>query len=52
MSHEWMSFSSSSQVSVVSFECELRCELETRFKQIQARLKAVSEETEEVKHNR
>ncbi|CAG07448.1 unnamed protein product, partial [Tetraodon nigroviridis] len=39
------------QVSEVSFECELRCELETRFKQIQARLKVVSEETEEAHKN-
>uniref|UniRef100_H2UQB1 Rho GTPase activating protein 4a n=1 Tax=Takifugu rubripes TaxID=31033 RepID=H2UQB1_TAKRU len=35
------------QVSEVNFECELSCELETRFKQIQTRLKAVSMETEE-----
>ncbi|XP_029291151.1 rho GTPase-activating protein 4-like isoform X2 [Cottoperca gobio] len=35
------------QVSEVSAECEMRCELETRFKQIQTRLKAVTEETEE-----
>ncbi|XP_047449468.1 SLIT-ROBO Rho GTPase-activating protein 3-like [Mugil cephalus] len=35
------------QVSEVSAECEVRCELETRFKQIQTRLKAVSQETEE-----
>ncbi|XP_071332223.1 SLIT-ROBO Rho GTPase-activating protein 3-like [Trachinotus anak] len=39
------------QVSEVSAECEMRCELETRFKQIQARLKAVSQETEEVSKN-
>lgn len=36
------------QVSEVSAECEMRCELETRFKQIQTRLKAVCEETDEV----
>ncbi|KAM9350613.1 rho GTPase-activating protein 4a [Symphorus nematophorus] len=35
------------QVSEVSAECEMRCELETRFKQIQTRLKAVTQETEE-----
>lgn len=35
------------QVSEVSAECEMRCELETRFKQIQTRLKVVTEETEE-----
>uniref|UniRef100_UPI0037E8D195 rho GTPase-activating protein 4-like n=1 Tax=Semicossyphus pulcher TaxID=241346 RepID=UPI0037E8D195 len=35
------------QVSEVSAECEMRCELETRFKQIQTRLKAVTEEAEE-----
>ncbi|XP_043983985.1 rho GTPase-activating protein 4a [Gambusia affinis] len=35
------------QISEVSAECELRCEMETRFKQIQARLKTVTEETEE-----
>ncbi|XP_044207019.1 rho GTPase-activating protein 4a [Thunnus albacares] len=35
------------QVSEVSAECEMRCELETRFKQTQARLKAVTQETEE-----
>ncbi|KAM9785543.1 rho GTPase-activating protein 4-like [Neosynchiropus ocellatus] len=35
------------QVSQVSAEGEVRCELETRFRQIQARLKAVGEETEE-----
>nr|XP_020472611.1 rho GTPase-activating protein 4 isoform X2 [Monopterus albus]XP_020472621.1 rho GTPase-activating protein 4 isoform X2 [Monopterus albus]XP_020472630.1 rho GTPase-activating protein 4 isoform X2 [Monopterus albus] len=35
------------QVSEVSAECEMRCELETRFKQIQARLKALTQETEE-----
>ncbi|XP_067383636.1 SLIT-ROBO Rho GTPase-activating protein 3-like [Channa argus] len=35
------------QVSEVSAEHEMRCELETRFKQIQTRLKAVTEETEE-----
>uniref|UniRef100_A0A4W6ESB9 Rho GTPase activating protein 4a n=1 Tax=Lates calcarifer TaxID=8187 RepID=A0A4W6ESB9_LATCA len=32
---------------LVSAECEMRCELETRFKQIQTRLKAVTEDTEE-----
>lgn len=37
------------QISEVSAECEMRCEMETRFKQIQARLKTVTEETEEVK---
>lgn len=36
------------QVSEVSAKCEMRCELETRFKQIQSRLKAESQETEEV----
>ncbi|CAN9516145.1 unnamed protein product [Ophioblennius macclurei] len=35
------------QVSEVSAESEMRCELDTRFKQIQTRLKAVSQETEE-----
>ncbi|XP_041801153.1 rho GTPase-activating protein 4-like isoform X2 [Chelmon rostratus] len=35
------------QVCEVSAECEMRCELETRFKQIQTRLKAVTQETEE-----
>ncbi|GLD46040.1 SLIT-ROBO Rho GTPase-activating protein 3-like protein [Lates japonicus] len=35
------------QISEVSAECEMRCELETRFKQIQTRLKAVTEDTEE-----
>ncbi|XP_028265950.1 SLIT-ROBO Rho GTPase-activating protein 3-like [Parambassis ranga] len=35
------------QVSEVSAEGEMRCELETRFKQIQTRLKAVNQETEE-----
>uniref|UniRef100_A0A671XS51 Rho GTPase activating protein 4a n=1 Tax=Sparus aurata TaxID=8175 RepID=A0A671XS51_SPAAU len=35
------------QVTEVRAECEMRCELETRFKQIQTRLKAVTEETEE-----
>uniref|UniRef100_A0AAQ6AQL7 Rho GTPase activating protein 4a n=1 Tax=Amphiprion ocellaris TaxID=80972 RepID=A0AAQ6AQL7_AMPOC len=38
------------QVSEVSAACEMRCELETRFKQIQTRLKAVTQETEEVKY--
>uniref|UniRef100_A0A3Q1CCY8 Rho GTPase activating protein 4a n=1 Tax=Amphiprion ocellaris TaxID=80972 RepID=A0A3Q1CCY8_AMPOC len=37
------------QVSEVSAACEMRCELETRFKQIQTRLKAVTQETEESK---
>lgn len=37
------------QISEVSAECEMRCEMETRFKQIQARLKTMTEETEEVK---
>ncbi|XP_024149814.1 SLIT-ROBO Rho GTPase-activating protein 3 isoform X2 [Oryzias melastigma] len=35
------------QVSEISVEHEMRCELETRFKQIQTRLKAVTEETDE-----
>ncbi|XP_054905895.1 rho GTPase-activating protein 4a [Poeciliopsis prolifica] len=35
------------QISEVSAECDMRCEMETRFKQIQARLKTVTEETEE-----
>ncbi|KAM4737192.1 rho GTPase-activating protein 4a [Anableps anableps] len=35
------------QISEVSAECEMRCEMETRFKQIQARLKTLTEETEE-----
>ncbi|KAM6981758.1 rho GTPase-activating protein 4a isoform 1-T1 [Tautogolabrus adspersus] len=35
------------QVSDVSAQCEMRCELETRFKQIQTRLKAVTKEAEE-----
>lgn len=35
------------QVSEICTECEMRCELETRFKQIQTRLKAVTQETEE-----
>ncbi|KAM8830258.1 rho GTPase-activating protein 4a [Synchiropus picturatus] len=35
------------QVSQVSADGEVRCELETRFRQIQARLKTVGEETEE-----
>uniref|UniRef100_A0A667Z9X2 Rho GTPase activating protein 4a n=1 Tax=Myripristis murdjan TaxID=586833 RepID=A0A667Z9X2_9TELE len=35
------------QVSEVSAECEMRCDLETRFKQIQTRLTAVTQETEE-----
>lgn len=39
-----------SQVSEVSAEGEMRCELETRFKQIQTRLKSVSQETEEVEY--
>uniref|UniRef100_A0A3Q1FDI3 Rho GTPase activating protein 4a n=1 Tax=Acanthochromis polyacanthus TaxID=80966 RepID=A0A3Q1FDI3_9TELE len=39
------------QVSEVSAECEMRCELETRFKQIQTRLKAVTQETEEAGKN-
>lgn len=38
------------QVSEVSAECEMRCELETRFKQIQTRLKAVTQDTEEVEY--
>uniref|UniRef100_A0A8P4G1K3 Rho GTPase activating protein 4 n=1 Tax=Dicentrarchus labrax TaxID=13489 RepID=A0A8P4G1K3_DICLA len=36
------------QVSEVSAECEMRGDLETRYKQIQTRLKAVTQETEEV----
>ncbi|XP_035502347.2 rho GTPase-activating protein 4 isoform X2 [Scophthalmus maximus] len=39
------------QVSEVSGECEMRCELETRLKQIQTRLKAVTLETEEASKN-
>ncbi|XP_008288815.1 rho GTPase-activating protein 4-like [Stegastes partitus] len=39
------------QVSEVSAECEMRCELETRFRQIQTRLKAVTQETEEAGKN-
>ncbi|XP_056241172.1 rho GTPase-activating protein 4-like [Seriola aureovittata] len=39
------------QVSEVSAECEMRCELETRFKQIQTRLKVVTQETEEASKN-
>ncbi|XP_035512822.1 rho GTPase-activating protein 4a isoform X2 [Morone saxatilis] len=35
------------QVSEVSAECEMRGDLETRYKQIQTRLKAVTHETEE-----
>uniref|UniRef100_A0A672IPZ3 Rho GTPase activating protein 4a n=1 Tax=Salarias fasciatus TaxID=181472 RepID=A0A672IPZ3_SALFA len=35
------------QVSEVSAESEMRCELDTRFRQIQTRLKAVTQETEE-----
>uniref|UniRef100_A0A3B4H1W8 Rho GTPase activating protein 4 n=1 Tax=Pundamilia nyererei TaxID=303518 RepID=A0A3B4H1W8_9CICH len=35
------------QVTQVSAECEMICELETRFKQIQTRLQAVTQETEE-----
>uniref|UniRef100_A0A3Q2YPZ3 Rho GTPase activating protein 4a n=1 Tax=Hippocampus comes TaxID=109280 RepID=A0A3Q2YPZ3_HIPCM len=34
-------------LSEISAESEMRCELETRFKQIQTRLKAVAEETQE-----
>ncbi|XP_028439048.1 rho GTPase-activating protein 4 isoform X2 [Perca flavescens] len=37
------------QVSEVSAEGEMRCELETRFKQLQTRLKAVTQETEEAR---
>uniref|UniRef100_A0A3Q4MU12 Rho GTPase activating protein 4a n=1 Tax=Neolamprologus brichardi TaxID=32507 RepID=A0A3Q4MU12_NEOBR len=36
------------QVTQVSAKCEMICELETRFKQIQTRLQAVTQETEEV----
>ena len=39
---------SSSQVSEVNAEREMSCEMETRFKQIQTRLKVVTKETEEV----
>ncbi|KAM7404684.1 hypothetical protein PAMP_012009 [Pampus punctatissimus] len=35
------------QVSMVSAESEMRCELETRFRQIQTRLKTVTQETVE-----
>ncbi|XP_053174126.1 rho GTPase-activating protein 4a [Scomber japonicus] len=35
------------QVSEVSADCEMICDLETRFKQIQTRLKAIIQETEE-----
>ncbi|KAA8591096.1 hypothetical protein FQN60_002039 [Etheostoma spectabile] len=38
------------QVSEVSAESEMGCELETRFKQIKTRLKAVTQETEEVEY--
>lgn len=38
-----------SQVSEISVEGEMCGDIETRFKQIQTRLKAVTEETEEVK---
>uniref|UniRef100_A0A672ISC5 Rho GTPase activating protein 4a n=1 Tax=Salarias fasciatus TaxID=181472 RepID=A0A672ISC5_SALFA len=38
------------QVCVCVAESEMRCELDTRFRQIQTRLKAVTQETEEVKH--
>lgn len=37
------------QISEISAQSEMRCELQTRFKQIQTRLKAVAEETQEVK---
>ncbi|XP_040048841.2 rho GTPase-activating protein 4 [Gasterosteus aculeatus] len=40
------------QVSEVSAEGEVRCELEIRFKQIQTRLKAVTPETEEAGSSR
>ncbi|XP_068599983.1 rho GTPase-activating protein 4-like [Brachionichthys hirsutus] len=39
------------QVAEVSAECEMRCELETRFKQIQARLETVNQEAEEGSKN-
>ncbi|KAG7520250.1 rho GTPase-activating protein 4-like [Solea senegalensis] len=39
------------QISEVSAESEMRCELETRFKQIQTRMKAVTLETEEASKN-
>ncbi|KAF7660118.1 hypothetical protein LDENG_00287830 [Lucifuga dentata] len=39
------------RVSEVSAECKMRCELETRFKQIQTRLKSVNQETEEAGRN-
>ncbi|XP_024865040.1 rho GTPase-activating protein 4 isoform X2 [Kryptolebias marmoratus] len=35
------------QISEVSADCEMKCEMETRFKQIQTRLKSVTQETEE-----
>ncbi|XP_061627920.1 rho GTPase-activating protein 4-like isoform X6 [Phyllopteryx taeniolatus] len=35
------------QLSEISAESKMRCELETRFKQIQTRLRAVAEETQE-----
>uniref|UniRef100_A0A1A7WJR1 Rho GTPase activating protein 4a n=1 Tax=Iconisemion striatum TaxID=60296 RepID=A0A1A7WJR1_9TELE len=37
------------QISEVSIESETRCEMETRFKQIQTRLKALTQETEEAR---
>ncbi|XP_034732892.1 rho GTPase-activating protein 4-like isoform X1 [Etheostoma cragini] len=37
------------QVSEVSAESEMGCDLETRFKQIESRLKAVTQETEEAR---
>ncbi|XP_068996856.1 SLIT-ROBO Rho GTPase-activating protein 3-like isoform X1 [Embiotoca jacksoni] len=39
------------QVSEVSAEGEIRCEMETRYKQIQSRLKTVTHETEEASKN-
>ncbi|XP_061627894.1 rho GTPase-activating protein 4-like isoform X2 [Phyllopteryx taeniolatus] len=36
------------QLSEISAESKMRCELETRFKQIQTRLRAVAEETQEI----
>lgn len=38
-----------SQISEVRADCEMKCEMETRFKQIQTRLKAVTQESEEVR---
>ncbi|XP_061550946.1 SLIT-ROBO Rho GTPase-activating protein 3-like isoform X4 [Phycodurus eques] len=38
------------QLSEISAESQMRCELETRFKQIQTRLRAVAEETQEIEY--